>query len=463
MSLRCGLWLREAFRVLAVGGLATALSLTGWCAEPDYFAGDEPEDVATSEVEPTTPATSPATVLRWKTSRINRNSYEAARVGATTTVITASHDVPALQPSSGLRPAFKAPAKAGSWNTSKVGAASSLVSSDGAIRLVAHDPHEDPFGDRVAQVGRGPALLPPEGTRKAALADQVEDEPSPPAGAAPLPKAPGNLQPADELPAPMDKLIPREEDLRPKPDAEPATDIYNYRDCAKAEEGCKLFRESLRGVPLSHISLNIMPTYKPDAKSKEEDETERESNLSQSKSRDWRDRSGRVLATGRFADLRNSKVHLVDDMGTEVAALNIYDLGDDEMCFLTGWWRLPGECQSQTAGYLPSVRGWTPSTFTWTASALCHKPLYFEEVQLERYGHTAGPIKQPILSGAHFFLNIAALPYKMAINPPRECQYALGYYRPGSCAPWHIPPIPLSLRGAAAQAGVWIGGVYIIP
>jgi hypothetical protein len=108
-------------------------------------------------------------------------------------------------------------------------------------------------------------------------------------------------------------------------------------------------------------------------------------------------------------------------------------------------------------------RNWVASTFTYQASGLCHKPLYFEEVQLERYGHTAGPIKQPLLSGAHFFLNIAVLPYKMGINPPCECQYALGYYRPGSCAPWHIPPVPISVRGALAEAGAWVGGIYIIP
>ena len=446
-------------RSLAATGLAAAVSLTGFAAEPDYFADDEAEAVVTTAAEPTAPAISQATVLRWKTSRITRNSYEAARIGATTTVIPASHEGPVLQPSSGLRPAFKAPAKAGSWNTSKVGTASSLVSGDGAIRLVAHNPHEDPFGDRVSQAGREPALAAPAGTRKAALADQAEE--APPQGTTkPMPKAPGNLKPAEELPAPTDKP---EESLRPMPDAEPATDSYNYRDCGKAEEGCRLFRDSLRGVPLSQISLNIMPNYKPDAKSREEDEKDRTEQLKNSASRAWHDRAGKLLATGRLIDFRSSKVIVGDETGAEIAALNVYDLGDDEMCFLTGWWRIPGEGQSQTAGYLPSVRNWTPSTYTWTASALCHKPLYFEEVQLERYGHTAGPIKQPILSGAHFFLNIAALPYKMAINPPMECQYALGYYRPGNCAPWHIPPIPLSLRGAAAETGVWVGGIFIIP
>jgi hypothetical protein len=87
------------------------------------------------------------------------------------------------------------------------------------------------------------------------------------------------------------------------------------------------------------------------------------------------------------------------------------------------------------AGGLRSVsREWINSTFAGMLP-LCHKPLYFEEVQLERYGHTAGPVRQPFISGAHFFVNLAALPYKMAINPPHECQYALGYYRPEAVHP----------------------------
>ena len=75
---------------------------------------------------------------------------------------------------------------------------------------------------------------------------------------------------------------------------------------------------------------------------------------------------------------------------------------------------------------------------TWKASNLCHKPLYFEEVNLERYGHTAGPVLQPLVSSAHFFGNIIVLPYKMGVHGPTECQYSLGYYRPGNCAPWDL-------------------------
>jgi hypothetical protein len=122
---------------------------------------------------------------------------------------------------------------------------------------------------------------------------------------------------------------------------------------------------------------------------------------------------------------------------------------------------LPVECG--LGGREVVSRCWIPSTFAWHASALCHKPLYFEEVQLERYGHTAGPFRQPFVSGAHFVLNLATLPYHMAYQPPHECQYALGYYRPGSCAPWMIPPVPLSLKGALAETGFIVGGIYILP
>ena len=137
------------------------------------------------------------------------------------------------------------------------------------------------------------------------------------------------------------------------------------------------------------------------------------------------------------------------------------DLCDDDLCFLTAWWSVPTECTFGDEQYLG--RNWAPSTLTWKASALCHKPLYFEEVQLERYGHTAGPLKQPFLSGAHFFLNLVTIPYQAGINPPWECRYSLGYYRPGSCAPWLVPPVPLSVRGALLEAGVIVGGVALFP
>jgi hypothetical protein len=108
-------------------------------------------------------------------------------------------------------------------------------------------------------------------------------------------------------------------------------------------------------------------------------------------------------------------------------------------------------------------RAWAPITFTWKASGLCHKPVYFEDVHLERYGHSWGCVPQPILSAAHFFLNVPVLPYAMGLCPPKECVYTLGYYRPGNCAPYMLDPLPLSVRAGLFQAGAWVGGVFAIP
>ena len=105
----------------------------------------------------------------------------------------------------------------------------------------------------------------------------------------------------------------------------------------------------------------------------------------------------------------------------------------------------------------------TPITFTWKASSLCYKPLYFEDVQLERYGHYRNPYLQPFVSRARFLLTVPCLPYLMGVDPPNQCVYDLGYYRPGNCAPSMLEPIPISLRGGLLQAGAVVGLAAAIP
>lgn len=121
----------------------------------------------------------------------------------------------------------------------------------------------------------------------------------------------------------------------------------------------------------------------------------------------------------------------------------------------------PPECALGNVAYVPRV--FTPTMYTWKASALCYKPLYFQQASLERYGHTWGPILQPFISGAQFYLTVPILPYLMGVDPPCECKYALGYYRPGSCAPKMICPVPISLRGGLLEAGIILGGVALVP
>lgn len=100
--------------------------------------------------------------------------------------------------------------------------------------------------------------------------------------------------------------------------------------------------------------------------------------------------------------------------------------------------------------------------FNWEAVALCHRPLYFEEVNVERHGYRVKYL-QPLISGAHFFSRVPAMPYLALSENHQECTYTLGHYRPGSCAPyvWYRPRF--SLDGAAFQAGVITGLMYAIP
>lgn len=81
-------------------------------------------------------------------------------------------------------------------------------------------------------------------------------------------------------------------------------------------------------------------------------------------------------------------------------------------------------------------RSWSTTSYHWDPTCLCYRPLYFEEINLERYGYGCCECVQPAVSAAHFFVTMPVLPYCMAIDCPCQCQYALGTYRPGSCPPW---------------------------
>ncbi|MBN1851143.1 MAG: hypothetical protein JW829_00405 [Pirellulales bacterium] len=121
----------------------------------------------------------------------------------------------------------------------------------------------------------------------------------------------------------------------------------------------------------------------------------------------------------------------------------------------------PFECTMGNDPYQP--RMWPQITYMWKSAALCHHPLYFEDVHLERYGHSWGPYAQPIVSGAHFFVTIPILPYKMGLETPNECVYTLGHYRPGNCAPYLIDPIPVSLRAILFEGGAVVGVSAFVP
>ena len=110
-------------------------------------------------------------------------------------------------------------------------------------------------------------------------------------------------------------------------------------------------------------------------------------------------------------------------------------------------------------------RGFGEQMFFWEPSELIHHPLYFEDVPLERYGHTSSPVLQPLISGTRFYWDALWLPYQMGMDPPHACRYTLGYERPGNCTyPINRKIIPpFSPRGAAFQAGAATGVSLLAP
>lgn len=101
--------------------------------------------------------------------------------------------------------------------------------------------------------------------------------------------------------------------------------------------------------------------------------------------------------------------------------------------------------------------------FNWEASDNFYNPLYFEDIGLERYGHTYPFVIQPVASIAKFTGQFFLLPYQMTINPVRKEMYPLGYHLPGDFVPHLWYPIPWNTSAALVEAGVATGLVFLIP
>ena len=95
----------------------------------------------------------------------------------------------------------------------------------------------------------------------------------------------------------------------------------------------------------------------------------------------------------------------------------------------------------------------------WT---ICYRPLYFEEIALERYGASHG-ILQPAISGAHFFGSVVALPYKMTVRPPRSCECSNGFSRPGDSPLDGYGQHVLRADAALVEAAIVAGIVIALP
>ena len=111
------------------------------------------------------------------------------------------------------------------------------------------------------------------------------------------------------------------------------------------------------------------------------------------------------------------------------------------------------ECRVDSSGY-----SWCPAYALWRTPNLCHNPLYFEEVNLERFG--ARFPGQPFLSAGHFFASIVTLPYASTVQPPHQCVYSAGYGRPGNKYSYQFKRPMWSRRGATFQ-GLLLAGLIV--
>lgn len=224
---------------------------------------------------------------------------------------------------------------------------------------------------------------------------------------------------------------------------------------------CDAIRTFAAGTDIRNVKVDSSPSFVQGYQGDDRrGSNTKDSFVKQSRSRVWRSETGEQVAEGRLVDMVFGTVIIEREDGARVSFLQ-RKLSDPDQVFVAESWGVPITCTIGSEGF--AERHFAASTMTWKASGACHQPLYFEDVQLERYGHEWGPVVQPVASSLRFFGDIAVLPYKMGIHPPTECQYPLGYYRPGSCAPWTLGPIPISLRGAVEQAKVVTGAVFILP
>jgi hypothetical protein len=122
--------------------------------------------------------------------------------------------------------------------------------------------------------------------------------------------------------------------------------------------------------------------------------------------------------------------------------------------------RAPDVLGNQPAVHISSTDAASP-TFDRYTLRFCHRPLYFEERNLERCGKTYGCATNAV-SGVYFLTNTALIPYRIATQRP-DCTVAT----PGDCKTCQqfdcdIEPLGHEPRGALLEAAAAAGFVFLL-
>ena len=133
--------------------------------------------------------------------------------------------------------------------------------------------------------------------------------------------------------------------------------------------------------------------------------------------------------------------------------------------------RTPTESAYEKASYLTDSRTrttdnqtqWNVSMAGWTAAKFYTHPLYFEQINFERYETSTPAWTRPMVSYAQFLGTIPVLPYKMGANGPRDRIYTVGHYPYGQVPPSHSHWGKPSKRGVLLQGIATTGLIFFIP
>lgn len=94
-------------------------------------------------------------------------------------------------------------------------------------------------------------------------------------------------------------------------------------------------------------------------------------------------------------------------------------------------------------------------------TSFTHRPLYFQELNLERCGTTYG-CAQNAVSAAYFIANSAILPYRMAINRADECVNHWDDCSTCQRYSGNIEPLEPSLEGTVNEAAAIAGFIFLL-
>lgn len=97
------------------------------------------------------------------------------------------------------------------------------------------------------------------------------------------------------------------------------------------------------------------------------------------------------------------------------------------------------------------VRAFPHQTEFTVPEYTCYGRLYFEQLNMERYGWDLGALSL-LLSPAIFYADVATLPYHLATDPCRKCECSAGYCLPGDPVPLLLYLPEFSATGVAAEA-----------